>query len=183
MTQNLYINKPMTQNSIPNLMYNHGAKKAGTDTYYTPKWVGEKLHLILGDKFLDPCPGQQVEHCQPSGVIRGVGDGLTLDWTQYEYSFVNPPFSDMRSWIDKASLSADQGHKSLWFVKLDYRVAWYDALENSADWILPVKGYVRFENDCGAQYPSATFQMCFAGWGVDKKLVKEVYGHRLARTF
>jgi hypothetical protein len=164
-------------------MYNHGAKKSGTDTYYTPSWVREKLHLILGDNYLDPCPGHQQLHLRPQGVILGVGDGLTSDWGQYSHSFVNPPFSDMRSWIDKASLSADQGHKSLWFVKLDFRVSWYDSLENSADFIQPVKGYVRFEDDCGKPYPSATFQMCFAGWGLDKKLVRDIYGSRLAKAY
>jgi hypothetical protein len=172
-----------TSNNLANLMYNHGAKKRGSDSFYTPQWIKKDLDQILGKGYLDPCPGHQQPHLRPPGVILGVGDGLGTDWTKYSHSFVNPPFSDMKKWLDKVSLSADQGHRSLWFVKLDYRVSWYDTMESTADWIIPIKGYVRFEDKEGVPYSAATFQMCFAGWGIDKGLVRNCYNDRLVKIY
>jgi hypothetical protein len=159
-------------------LYNQGVNVGGSDTYYTPTWVTCKLPSLLGDLFLDPCPGDR-EIAGSTSYDRDT-DGLELDWTSHGRSFVNPPFSQMKYWIDKASLSADQGHQSLWFTKLDYRTSWFQDLAGLTDWIMPVTGYVRFEKEDGTLHNAATFQMSFASFGgIDKQPIIDAYRNKL----
>lgn len=168
-------------------LINQGFRAGGTDTHYTPLWVTKELQSIFGGKpFLDPCPGTRGKIS--GSTIFEVYDGLNYNWHEVcEYSFVNPPYSSVSQWIDKASLEADQGHTSLWFTKLDYRTKWYEKLEGVAQYIRPVKGYVRFEREDFTQNNAATFQTCFVLFG-KKSLalsgrVETAYANSFAKRF
>lgn len=169
-------------------LFRQGIKNGGTDTYYTPLWVTEKLPLIFGGKkFLDPCPGTR-RIIIPNMIVGSSSDGLAMNWNLVSpFSFVNPPFSEMSAWLDKVSLEIDQGHSSVWFSKLDYRTRWYEKLEEIAGWIAPVKGYVCFEKEDFTTHPSATFQTCFVTFGkksADLRLnIKKQYAGKLAKRF
>jgi hypothetical protein len=152
-------------------MYNHGARKEGTDTWLTPYWVIEQLPQILGADYYDPCPGPFPEHTRANHYCEPCENGLAVRWS--EYNFVNPPYSNMDAWVEKAATEARNGNVSILFCKLDYRTKWGIKLCEKAAYLYPVKGYTRFlqptykdEVFTGLEEAaSATFQMCFAIFG------------------
>jgi len=171
------------------LMYDHGATKAqdpSLDVYLSPYWVTARLPMILGPDFHDPCPGPRLGHTgSHSAKPYPQVNGLESNWGAM--NFVNPPFSEMEAWIDKAEAeTARAGCLSLFFCKLDYRTVWGSRLVHNSIWHVPVMGYVKFltpyktlevEQPDGicvkhriltdelSEMPSATFQMCFACFG------------------
>lgn len=60
-----------------------GSRK--TDHWQTPVALKEKLGVT---DWFDPCPRHPTE------------DGLKIDWKQY--TFVNPPYSKVKEWFEKA---------------------------------------------------------------------------------
>src|ERR1700733_1642521 len=75
-------------------------KKASNrrDSWRTPEWLYEALNKEFGFD-LDPCP---FEPDWSPGVHQ---NGLDLDWNGRRV-FCNPPYSDIRSWVEKAYASA-----------------------------------------------------------------------------
>lgn len=68
-------------------------KWSGNDNYATPDYLHAALEREFGLDF-DPCPLKPVPD----------QDGLALDWTGKNV-FVNPPWSDILPWIQKAFAS------------------------------------------------------------------------------
>lgn len=76
-----------------------------SDNWGTPDKIFNLVHKITGNcSFYDPCPSVGQSDCKS---INGIdifrdhrGDGLIVDW--HEYNFVNPPFSNIQRWINKA---------------------------------------------------------------------------------
>lgn len=162
-------------------MFDQGQRRKGSDTYYSPAWVTNKIpEVFSGCTFLDPCPGNR----QIPGSVHGSINGLSYSWQDVaDFSFVNPPFSDIRTWIDKAGLESNIGHNSVLFCKLDYRTSWFRKIEKLSLAYFPVKGYINFLKENGSPHTAATFQMCFAVFGQSQSLVnnvKEIYRDRLA---
>lgn len=147
------------------LIYNHGADKKSEkkrDSYYTPRWFTLELANLIGD-YLDPCPG----FSDPS-TVHPVQSGLEINWRETGLNiFINPPFSQIEDWIDKANLEADQEVFTLYFGKLDYRTKWGASLVKTSTFLLPILGYVRYLKEDGSEADGAPFQSCIAGFGVD----------------
>tara|TARA_R110002012_G_scaffold53083_2_gene136518 strand:- start:323 stop:802 length:480 start_codon:yes stop_codon:yes gene_type:complete len=61
--------------------------KSLTDCWGTPKKLKEKYEW---DTWFDPCPFPRAEF-----------NGLEIDWLPHENIFVNPPYSDKKSWCKK----------------------------------------------------------------------------------
>jgi len=64
---------------------------SGKDTWITPPHIIEALEERYGPLF-DPCPAYW------DGSI----DGLEMNWPQDQVCFVNPPFSNLAAWVEKA---------------------------------------------------------------------------------
>jgi DNA N-6-adenine-methyltransferase (Dam) len=179
------------------LMYNHGKKKKGTDTHYSPLWVIDRLPEIFnGNDFFDPCPGRQDNHVRATVGTPRISDpfrtntiknALAYSWQDIApYSYVNPPFSKMNLWIDKATTESKRGHHSLWFTKLDFRTQWGEKLVSNSQFIYINLGYTRYLKKDGSQNGSATFQTGFCLFSNDSivsdtialNLIK-IYGDRL----
>ncbi|MCI4317597.1 MAG: phage N-6-adenine-methyltransferase [Thermoplasmata archaeon] len=61
-----------------------------SDDYETPRWL---LDIAFPDGYFDPCP------------IRGKKngpDGLKIDWPTDRPVFINPPYSGVERWIQRA---------------------------------------------------------------------------------
>ena len=150
-------------------MYNHGARKEGKDTYLTPDWALDIVGTILSGKdWIDPCPGDMpMRVAQRGGTPNPPGvDGLGYSWRKHEASFVNPPFSDIMTWVDKAIEETSQtSHISVWFCKMDFRTQWGIKILQHAKLVMPTIGYVRFLNSDGSESDSATFQNALIVFG------------------
>lgn len=184
-------------------LYRNGINNGGTDTHYTPYWVIDKLpeffepYLLPSESYLDPCPGKVANftQCHTKGRIvlqresniRAL-DGLSYWWQRsFRCSFVNPPYSQMKPWIDKVNDCTSpwnsSKHSSLFFCKFDARTKWGMHLLNSAKWCYVIKDYVKFLDSDKLENGSATFQMCFAYFSNEPDSETELARQRLIKLY
>jgi hypothetical protein len=91
------------------------------DTWGTPKYVLDAIVRVLGPIGLDPCshpdavvpcthaimlPGY--ERASPYAGQTWRGDGLTTEWDGYGLVYVNPPYSELDPWCQKAAREGDE---------------------------------------------------------------------------
>lgn len=87
---------------------------------FTPVELLQPMYDVWGEIALDPCshPDAPIDACyrwygtaskwDDKGVpVAWTGRGLLHDWSDCTY--VNPPFSELRAWIDKARSETEQG--------------------------------------------------------------------------
>lgn len=81
-------------------------RSANSDEWLTPPSIVECLHA-LGPVVLDPCghPASIVGAALSIDAIDGL-DGLAFDWDCEGLVFVNPPYSDLGSWLDKCAIES-----------------------------------------------------------------------------
>ena len=72
------------------------------DVWCTPDWLVNGIGQPLGGFDLDPCAGPNTTIADENFSIQRGEDGLDRDW--FGDVWVNPPFTDKNSWIDKAVL-------------------------------------------------------------------------------
>lgn len=72
------------------------------DEWYTPQVVFDRLNAEFHFT-LDPCATDQNHKC-PTYFTKE-NDGLQQSWAGHSV-FVNPPYSDVKSWVEKSYLSS-----------------------------------------------------------------------------
>lgn len=70
------------------------------DTWETPDWLVNGIGDAIGGFDLDPCAGPDTTIADTNYSIQRGEDGLERGW--FGDVWVNPPFSEKESWIDKA---------------------------------------------------------------------------------
>lgn len=106
----------MTHNAVKSL---YGAPLAGNvgkklqqreQTVETPDWTVDAVRASLGGAIeLDPCAHPDAQrHFATHNVVFPESCGLTASWMDRTY--FNPPFDDLRSWLQKASQEAQHGY-------------------------------------------------------------------------
>lgn len=112
-----------------------------TDEWATPAAVYDGLHAEFG--FVDdPCPMGQ----PPEGLMR--------EWKSP--CFVNPPYSDMRRWMNKAALEAAQGKTIVMLVPSRTSTRWWHDYAMQAAEIRFIRGRLKF----GGAKHNAPFDSC-----------------------
>lgn len=110
-------------------------------TWKTPKSVYQTLDAEFGFDH-DPCPANPKS------------DGLKSEWG--ECNFVNPPYSDLASWIEKGFVEWKKGKTVVFLIpsRTDTK-AWHDFVMK-ADEIRFIRGRLSFDDNGGrAPFPSA----------------------------
>ncbi len=111
-----------------------------SDNWTTPLNIYEKY---MGRRYFDPCP------------VNPDFDGLIIDWP--ELCFVNPPYSKIRLWLEKAISEVDKGNceKAVFLVPARTDVRWFhDLVYNQYD-IQFIKGRLKFSGSSdNAPFPS-----------------------------
>lgn len=119
----------------------HPKRALSSDNYKTDTWI---LRLF-GDWF-DPCP------LDPDWAV----DGLKLNWM--DRTFVNPPYSNPKPWVEKAILvNQQEGYSIALLLKHDSSTEWYRLLHEAGAHILLVNGRLKHQTSTGAAFPSAIF--------------------------
>jgi len=78
----------------------YSTPKTSTNQYGTPPSLIRELEGALGSRFdLDPCSGAEVSPIAESKYTED-DDGLSQPW--FGNVFVNPPFSEVGDWVEKA---------------------------------------------------------------------------------
>jgi hypothetical protein len=84
-----------------------------SDDWTTPKEIYETLNDLYGPFGKDPCP------------IGGKG-GLEMEWDKI--TFVNPPYSNPRPWIEKAIDESRKGKRVVMLLRADTSTKWFHDL-------------------------------------------------------
>jgi len=109
-----------------------------SDHWKTPKEIYD--HFIKQDYF-DPCP------------IHSEINGLKINWGKK--AFVNPPYSDIKLWIDKAIQQSIIGCHVVLLIPSRTDTVYFHKLLNKGIDIEFIKGRLKFgDSKTGAPFPS-----------------------------
>jgi len=101
------------------------------DNVQTPSLLFQELHSEFNFD-CDPCP------------IDFTVDGLTSEWGQR--NFVNPPFSTVKDWLDKALIEFDKGKLSVFLIVARTSTSfWYTHIFPYATEIRFINQTIKFE--------------------------------------
>jgi hypothetical protein len=106
-----------------------------SDDFLTPP----ELVWAMGDFDLDPCGSQRQDVSIAARSYRFPEDnGLLLPW--HGSVFVNPPFSELQSWVDRFILHGN----GVLLVPARVEVSWFWKLWHSCDAIFLSKGPIKY---------------------------------------
>jgi site-specific DNA-methyltransferase (adenine-specific) len=125
---------------------NTGAK--GEQRYKTPRWIFEMLDAELGPFTLDACAEEWNAQC--GRYFTKEQDGLAQSW-KGETVYLNPPFSGITPWIEKAYHHALKGEaKTVCLLPANTDNSWFhDVASLGQVWFL--RGRIQFEAPSGAE--------------------------------
>jgi phage N-6-adenine-methyltransferase len=127
------------------------------DGYCTPAEVYAPLVACLGPIGLDPCASAHSSVPATRKVFLPE-DGLAITWNDHGLVYVNPPFSKIRPWVEKASHDGDE---VVLLLPARTGAVWFQDFVEPCDEILFWGGRVWFEG-APAQAP---FHCVLAYWG------------------
>lgn len=113
---------------------------SASDEWATPREVYDALNAEFG--FVDdPCP------------LGGSVNGLMREWRSP--CFVNPPYSDVLAWMEKAKLEADAGKTVVLLVPARTCTRWFHDYAMKASEVRFIRGRLRFGDAVApAPFPS-----------------------------
>lgn len=111
-----------------------------SDHWATPKFLYDTYVTKAG--YFDPCP----LHCESF-------DGLSIPWK--EKNFVNPPYSQIEKWVDKAIEEVHLGKKIVLLVPVRTDTKWFAKLCRSGVTLHFLTGRLKFgDSKASAPFPS-----------------------------
>ena len=117
--------------------------KSDKDDWQTPHRVLRSIKATTGVD-MDPCAGPGTDIGDIN--ITEDQDGLSYPWEGYVY--VNPPFSDKGTWLDKAIEEYQKKPvDAIYFLtpdSTDVKSWWHGKIAKHADWTLFYEGRVKF---------------------------------------
>jgi len=109
--------------------------------YSTPKAVYDALNKEFSFNY-DPCP------LNPTPFF----DGLKEEWGSS--TFVNPPYTGVTPWIEKALMESKRGKIVVMLLRGDTSTKWFHDLVLPNAEIRFIRGRVKFKNHKPAPFPS-----------------------------
>lgn len=130
--------------------------KADRDSRFTPPDFMAHVHAAFGEIDLDPC----AHRLSPVVARRRIlldegGDGLVDDWSG-RLAFVNPPFSELTRWLERAHGEWSVGRVSTVVCLVPVRTdsaLFHDRISADAD-IYLLRGRIRFLDPRGRAQPT-----------------------------
>jgi|15BtaG_2_1085339.scaffolds.fasta_scaffold00008_86 site-specific DNA-methyltransferase (adenine-specific) len=128
---------------------------SNSDEWGTPDAFMEVLNQRFGDFTLDPCC--TINSAKAPNFITSNENGLTKDWSGNVY--MNPPYSSVSKWIDKAIFETASGNTDRVVCLVPARTAtkWFYRAAIEASEVLFVHGRLSFENPVNKNKNSAPF--------------------------
>jgi site-specific DNA-methyltransferase (adenine-specific) len=109
-----------------------------SDLWKTPKKIYD--HFTKKLKFFDPCPSNPTFN------------GLKIEWEKN--NFVNPPYSQIKKWIDKAIEEKIKGHYSVLLLPARTDTQWFKKLLDKGAKIYLLEGRLHLNDSKSAPFPS-----------------------------
>jgi transcriptional regulator with XRE-family HTH domain len=147
---------PKVRRRAPERSYWGEADKRDRDSRFTPADFMNGIYAAFGEVDLDPCAHvlSPVVACRRILLSEG-GDGLVDAWTG-RLAFVNPPFSELLTWLRRAHEQWRAGNieTAICLVPVRTDSAWFhQTLSADADLYL-LQGRVRFLSPTGKAQPT-----------------------------
>lgn len=130
-------------------MFTSAWKGSATDEWPTPQKFYEQLVLKHGPFDLDPCATQESAKCERFFTLED--DGLAHPWAPARV-FMNPPYSNVAAWMQKALDESRRGAFVCALVPARVDTAWWHDYAEKARYEF-VRGRLKF----GAATASAPF--------------------------
>ena len=145
-------------------------RKSVTDTWITPKWIIDGI----GPFDLDPCAflieGNPIVKTA-NHFITEEQDGLKQDW--FGNVFCNPPYSDLKSWMDK--MNKHGNGIVLCFARTETQ-AWQNNMSNATG-INLIHRRIKFLNDKGEEQGNGNAPSALIAYGEENfQRIKKIKG-------
>ena len=114
-----------------------------SDNWSTPKIIYKRYIEKL--RYFDPCP------------LNSAFDGLEIEWK--EYNFVNPPYSKIKQFVDKAIEEHKKGKQILLLIPARTDTKYFKRLVEYGCDITFVTGRLHFNNSNSAPFPSCYIRL------------------------
>ena len=134
------------------------------DKRFTPGWFLDKVVDAFGSIDLDPC-GHELSAVEAKRRIILPECGLASRWSG-RLAFVNPPYSSVVTWMDRAASAWEQGEVETIVMLVPARTdseVFQKRVSRDAD-VLFLAGRIRFESTAGLAWP-APFSLMVIIWG------------------
>lgn len=132
----------------------------GNDERGTPSELIRTLTRALGSLFdLDPCSGAEPRPIAETRFTKA-DDGLNQDWRGHDTVFVNPPYSDLDSWLEKVHMEATRDHPDapgliICLLPAYTTSAWFQDYASQSDYLVLLEQRLSFYGtDKDAPFPS-----------------------------
>lgn len=137
------------------------------DSWFTPPQIVRAAAQAMGGLSLDPC-------CHPAAPAYGLadasiclsdgGDGLRDPWPGEGGVWVNPPYSDVRPWVERCREAAKVRPVIMMIPTRPETRAWDAEILSAGGWIVQQVGRVRFVGTDGATHGNGMITTCFVTW-------------------
>jgi len=108
-----------------------------TDDWATPKFIYDQA---INNGMFDPCP------------LRSTVDGLRIEWKKS--NFVNPPYSQLKRWIEKSITEHAKGKSVVLLIPARTDTKAFRLLFEYGAEITFISGRLRFNEASSAPFPS-----------------------------
>jgi len=120
----------------------------GNDERGTPTEFVRKLHNAIGGRFsLDPCSGAEPTPIAETRFTKE-DNGLAQDWSGHDTVFVNPPYSDLKTWLKKvareASRDIDAPELIMCLLPGNTSTQWFQKYAAQSDYLCLIEGRLTF---------------------------------------
>ena len=112
-----------------------------TDEYYTPSYIIKPISKSINGFDLDPCTSEDFSEIAKNSFKE---NGLKEDW--FGDVWLNPPYSDIGPWLEKASKSVCCGDAETVFALVPYRTQtqWFQRNLDGCEAICFKEGCISF---------------------------------------
>ena len=117
-----------------------------TDDWSTPKYI---YNQAMEKGMFDPCP-----------LFSSV-DGLRIEWESS--NFVNPPYSNLKKWIEKSIEQANKGKKVVLLIPARTDTKAFKMLFEYGSTFTLITGRLRFNDANSAPFPSMIVDLTGGG--------------------
>ena len=126
------------------------------DTWATPVWLFEYAQSRFGDFDLDVCAALDSFKCQP--YYTAEDNSLVQPWAYLNWC--NPPYSNIRPWVEKAALETNLGNRTVMLLPADFSTQWFKLVWEVSSEILVINKRIQFLGSPRSSSPKFASFLC-----------------------
>ena len=142
------------------------------DKRFTPGWFLAHVVEAFGAVDLDPC-AHEASSVEARTEFILPQCGLASSWSGHRLAYINPPYSGVSIWLERAADAWDAGEVATIVMLVPTRTdsaVFQDRVSRDAD-VLFLGGRMRFESTEGLRWP-APFALMLVVWGGDENSIQ-----------